>query len=94
MVYAVEATAANVHDVDIDEKLILQNGAVVYGDSGYLDLPNSLNFKRMGMSPELNASSTQPLSDQNSRHPTQPSVPLISAQGAIRCTAASIDILP
>ena len=40
MVYAVEATAANVHDVDIDEKLILQNGAIVYGDSGYLDLPN------------------------------------------------------
>ncbi|MBN2996820.1 hypothetical protein [Ruthenibacterium lactatiformans] len=44
MVYAVEATAANVHDVDIDEKLILQNGAVVYGDSGYLDLPNRPEF--------------------------------------------------
>ena len=44
MVYAVEVTAANVHDVDIDEKLILQNGAVVYGDSGYLDLPNRPEF--------------------------------------------------
>jgi len=40
MVHTVEATAANIHDVDIDEKLIRRDDAVAYGDSGYLDLPN------------------------------------------------------
>lgn len=46
MVHTVEATAANVHDVDIDEKLIRQDGAVVYGDFGDLDLPNRPEIQR------------------------------------------------
>lgn len=37
-VHSVEATAANVHDVDVAHKLIREDDDVVYGDSGYLGL--------------------------------------------------------
>ncbi|MCD8100229.1 MAG: IS5 family transposase [Oscillospiraceae bacterium] len=38
MVHTVEVTPANVHDVDMAEKLIREDDDVVYGDSGYLGL--------------------------------------------------------
>ena len=39
MVHSLEATSANVHDVDVAPKLIREDDDVVYGDSGYLGLP-------------------------------------------------------
>lgn len=38
MVHTVEVTPANVHDVEVAEKLIREDDDVVYGDSGYLGL--------------------------------------------------------
>lgn len=38
LVHTVEATAANVHDVEVAERLIREDDDVVYGDSGYLGL--------------------------------------------------------
>ncbi len=38
MVHTVEVTSANVHDVEMAEKLIREDDDVVYGDSGYLGL--------------------------------------------------------
>lgn len=40
MVHTVETTAANIHDVDVAEKLIREDDVVVYGNSGYLGLTN------------------------------------------------------
>ncbi len=39
MVHTVEANSANVHDVDVVPKLIRDDDDVVYGGSGYLELP-------------------------------------------------------
>lgn len=38
LVHTVEVTAANVHDVEVAERLIREDDDVVYGDSGYLGL--------------------------------------------------------
>ena len=37
-VHTVEATAANIHDVTVAEKLLREDDEVVYGDSAYLGL--------------------------------------------------------
>lgn len=38
MVHTIEASSANVHDVDVAPKLIRMDDEVVYGDSGYLGI--------------------------------------------------------
>jgi len=41
-VHSCEATAANVHDVNVGEKLVRETDDVVFGDSGYLGLPKRM----------------------------------------------------
>ena len=45
-VHTVEATAANVHDVTVAEKLLREDDEVVYGDSAYLGLEKRDEIKQ------------------------------------------------
>lgn len=45
-VHTVEATAANVHDVTMAEKLLREDDEVVYGDSAYLGLEKRDEIKQ------------------------------------------------
>ena len=45
-VHTVEATAANVHDITVAEKLLREDDEVIYGDSAYLGLEKRDEIKQ------------------------------------------------
>ena len=57
-VHTVEATAANVHNVTVAEKLLREDDEVVYGDSAYLGLEKRDEIKHNPFFPQSNSAST------------------------------------